>query len=268
VSDAVAPVCSTCGSRSVALHRRRAHVAHDLARTAAWGHRLTQSDAADVYRCRGCGSLFRPPELVAEVLDRYRHDTYGSAELARLHGAETATCLRERGWLAAHGLRRGAHILEVGSYVGGLLAVAARAGCAATGVDVGRETSEFTRMLGFDVRTGELDTHRFPTGAFDAVFVRNCFEQLPDPAATLTELRRVLRDDGSLVIRTPDADFVRIAHTPPAREVAGRTGVLGVPFVRCWSARALDAVLHAGHFQPVASRGVGGPWMDVAARAA
>ena len=152
--------------------------------------------------------------------------------------------------------------------MGGLLAVAGRAGSTATGIDIGHETSAFTRRLGFDVRTGELEGHQFAAGTFDAVFVMNCFEQLPDPAATLRELRRVLRDDGSLVLRTPDADFVRVAHTPALRDIRGRTGVLGVPFVRCLTTRALDAVLRAGHFHPVASRGVGGPWMQVAARAA
>jgi hypothetical protein len=103
----------------------------------------------------------RAPEHLARVVDRYRDDRYGDAELTRLHGAET-------------------------------------------------ETSEFTRSLGFDVLTGQLDAHRFPDGSFDAVFVMNCFEQLPDPAG----------------------------------------------------------MLRAGHFHPVASRGVGGPWMQVAARAA
>ena len=260
--------CSACGSYAVVLHRTRADVAHDLGRTRAWGHKLLQAHAADVFRCADCGSLFRAPAHLTEVVDRYRDDTYGSAELARLHGVETASCLRERDWLAAHGLRRGAHILEVGSYVGGLLAVADRAGCAATGIDVGRETSQFARSLGFDVLTGPLEAHHFPDAGFDAVFVLNCFEQLPDPAATLAEVRRVLRDDGSLVIRTPDADFVRAAHAPAVRGIAGRTGVLGVPFVRCLSSRALDAMLRAGHFHPVASRGLGEPWMQVAARAA
>jgi SAM-dependent methyltransferase len=250
------------------LHRTRAGVARDLGRTRAWGHKLLQADAADVFRCVDCGSLFRPREHVANVVDRYRDDTYGDAELTRLHAAEAATCLQDHDWLRAHGLRRGAHILEVGSYVGGLLAVADRAGCAATGIDVGRETSEFARSLGFDVLTGPLEAHHFPDAGFDAVFVMNCFEQLPDPAATLAEIRRVLRDDGALVIRTPDADFLRAAHTPAVRGIAGRTGVLGMPFVRCLSPRALDSMLRAGHFHPVASRGVGSPWMQVAARAA
>jgi SAM-dependent methyltransferase len=221
-----------------------------------------------VYRCEACGSLFRALEGVSTIVDRYREDEYRDGELARLHHAEMAACLRERVWLATHGLRAGARVLEVGSYVGGLLAIANHYGCAATGIDVGRATSDFTRSLGFDVRTGELDGHRFPTATFDAVFVMNCFEQLPEPAATLRECRRLLRDDGSLVIRTPNADFVRAAHLPPARVTAGRSGVLGVPFVRCLSPRALGSLLRDGHFSPVAIRGAGGPWMQVAARAA
>jgi SAM-dependent methyltransferase len=268
VTDPADDLSCSCGSHALTLHRTRACLARDLARTRAWGHRLTQSDAADVYRCEDCGSLFRAPVRAAEVVDRYRDDTYGDAELIRLHGAETQTCLREREWLVAHGLRRGARILEVGCYVGGLLAVANRTGCEATGVDVGRETSDFVRSLGFDVVTGQLDADAFPARSFDAVFVMNCFEQLPDPCATVRSLRRLLHDDGSLLIRTPDADFVRAAHMPAARAIAGRAGVLGVPFVRCLSSHALDAMLRAGHFRPVASRGAGSPWMQVAARAA
>jgi len=61
---------------------------------------------------------------------------------------------------------------------------------------------------------------------------------------------------------------VRIAHTPTAHAVAARAGVLGVPFVRCLTSRALRGMLRAGHFHPIGSRGVGGPWMQVAARAA
>jgi SAM-dependent methyltransferase len=250
------------------LFRPAELLARDLQHTRRWGHKLTLSEPADVERCRRCGSLFRAPEDVAGAVTRFRDDEYGDAELARLHAAESETCAREREWLAAHGLRPASRILEVGSYVGGLLAVAERFGCAATGVDIGRETSEFTRRLGFHVLTGELDAYEFGAGAFDAVFVMNCFEQLPDPTATLQEIRRLLRDDGSLVIRTPDADFVRIAHTPAVRDMAGRTGVLGVPFVRCLSSRALRRMLRGGHFRPVSVHGLGGPWMQVAARAA
>jgi SAM-dependent methyltransferase len=250
------------------LFRPAELLARDLVYTRRWGHKLTLSEPADVERCRRCGSLFRAPEDVAGVVARFRDDEYGDAMLARLHAAETETCGRECEWLAAHGLRPDARVLEIGSYVGGLLAVARRVGCAATGIDVGRETSAFTRRLGFDVRTGQLDAHRFPSRSFDAVFVLNCFEQLPDPAQTLRDVRRVLREDGSVLIRTPDASFVHAAHTPAVRAVAGRTGVLGMPFVRCLSSRALDGMLRDGHFHPVAARGVGGPWMQVAARAA
>jgi len=244
-------------------------LARDLACTRAWGHQLTQSDPADVLRCARCGSLVRVVDRAAsDLVDQYRDDEYGDAELARLHRVETDTWLRNRSWLRAQGLARGAHVLEVGSYVGGLLAVAHTIGAVAVGVDVGRETSAFTRRLGFDVRTGPLDAHAFRRASFDAIFVMNCFEQLPDPLATLREIHRLLRAGGSLVIRTPDADFVRTAHTRRMRAVAGRRGVLGVPFVRCLSSRALDSMLRAGHFHPAAARGVGGPWMQVAARAA
>jgi SAM-dependent methyltransferase len=135
-------------------------------------------------------------------------------------------------------------------------------------VDVGREVSEFARGLGLEVLTGELEPGALPSESFDAVFVLNCFEQLPDPTATLWEIRRLLRPAGDLVLRTPSAAFVRQAHLPPRRHHANNRGVLGVPFVRCFSAGALVGVLRAASFTTVAVRGASAPWMDVAARAA
>jgi SAM-dependent methyltransferase len=44
---------------------------------------------------------------------------------------------------------------------------------------------------------------------YDAVFVWNCFEQIPDPARTLRVIRQVLRPYGTLVTRVRNADFYR-----------------------------------------------------------
>ncbi|GIU90532.1 MAG: hypothetical protein KatS3mg010_1631 [Acidimicrobiia bacterium] len=45
----------------------------------------------------------------------------------------------------------------------------------------------------------------------------NCFEQLPDLHELLDGVRAVLVPGGRLVIRTPNADFVRMAHRPTLR---------------------------------------------------
>jgi SAM-dependent methyltransferase len=142
-------------------------------------------------------------------------------------------------------------VLEIGSYVGGFLTLARRSACDATGLDVGLQVSAFTRALGLDVRTGVFDPDEFGAESFDVVVVLNCLEQLANPPATLNQIRRVLRRRGALVVRTPNAAFVSRAHEPLVRASALANGVLGAPFVRCWSAAALDGMLHRSGFATV-----------------
>jgi SAM-dependent methyltransferase len=245
---------------------------------------------ATVWVCDGCGSVFRDPSSLPTDLEaQYREDEYPERELTRLRTRALTELTADQGWWRAHALRPGDRVLEIGSYVGGFLTFARAVGCDAVGVDVGRQVSEFTRDRGLDVETGCFDADAFEPSSFDAVFVLNCIEQLPDPSATLAAVRRVLRPAGLLALRTPSADFVRHAHDPRWRVRARTNGALGVPFVRCWSAGALHRLLRRSGFTSVSTTGstvgrrarrrrgptVAGaaahcpyPWMDVIARRA
>jgi SAM-dependent methyltransferase len=251
----------------VLVVRRQRALGRDLDEAGTDGRKLMHSLPTDVYRCDACRSLFRHPAAVpVDVARSYRDDVYGEEELARLHRNECALATAREPWFRAHGLETDARILEVGSYAGGLLALARAHGCRAVGVDVGVEVGEFTRDRGFEVITGELERDMFEPCSFDAVFVLNCLEQLPDPAATLVEIRRVLRPRGSLVLRTPNAEIARYSHLARWRRSARASGVLGVPFARCFSPKALDDTLRSHGLEPVSFRGHDTLWMDVAAR--
>jgi SAM-dependent methyltransferase len=240
--------------------------------------------------CDHCGCVFRDPSVVLTDLEaRYCEDEYPERELIRLRSRALAELAADQEWWREHALQPGTRVLEIGSYVGGFLTFARAFGCEAVGVDVGRQTSEFARDRGLDVQTGCFDADAFGPSSFDAVFVLNCIEQLPDPSATLAGVRRVLRRGGVLALRTPSADFVRHAHEPDRRVRAQRNGALGVPFVRCWTAGGVHGLLRSAGFASVSTTGsvldrrsrrrrgptVAGaaphcpyPWMDVIGRAA
>jgi len=89
----------------------------------------------------------------------------------------------------------------------------------------------------------------------------------------------VLAPGGRLAIRTPTAEFVRLAHdratTDALRASAANHAVLGVPFARCLSRRALLDMLveHGFEVETVRGRRRGwapprapAPWVDVVAR--
>jgi SAM-dependent methyltransferase len=122
---------------------------------------------------------------------------------------------------------------------------------------------------------------RFGASRFDRVWILNCFEQLGDSRAVLGDVAAVLRPRGRVVIRTPNADFIRAAYRyecAVARRLLDANGLLGVPFLRCLNPEgvlALPAENGFGRFQlrghalgsasPPDSPARCCPWFDVSA---
>jgi len=188
--------------------------------------------AADILQCERCGILVRDH---APDQGAFAEDHYERAELESLHAVHAAAFGEKRDDYGSL-LQRGSRVAEVGSYVGGFLAVARQCGCDATGVDIGADTARFTRALGFDVRSRPFEQCGFEDESFDAVFVWNCFEQLIAPRVALAEAHRILAPGGALVLRVPDAAFY--VQRPGVAALA-YNGLLGWPHRFGFSAASL-----------------------------
>ncbi|HJQ40943.1 MAG TPA: class I SAM-dependent methyltransferase [Thermoanaerobaculia bacterium] len=233
---ALAVCCPLCDDAPATVFRTRDEIAAELAIRDAFFARRRVRDLtvvllgtpADILRCDACGILIRDH---APDENAFRDDRYDTAVLQSLHAVHAAA-FREKDAL----LPPGARIVEIGSYAGGFLTVARERGWTAIGVDIGRDTSRFTRALGFDVRSVPLEACGFDSESFDGVFVWNCFEQLPDPRGALAEAHRILRRSGILVLRVPDAAFYAECRSLAA---LAYNGLLGWPHRFGFSAAAL-----------------------------
>ncbi|HET7045851.1 MAG TPA: methyltransferase domain-containing protein [Gaiellaceae bacterium] len=111
--------------------------------------------------------------------------------------------------LVEEGDLRGRRVLDVGCGTGSVLAaLVERHAARAWGVDPSPEMLEVARRRlprGTAVRVGRAEELPFRDGWFDGALMRLVLHLVDRPAA-LAELRRVLRDDGSLVIATFDSD--------------------------------------------------------------
>ena len=73
------------------------------------------------------------------------------------------------------------------------------------GVEVNEYAANLAREQGLDVRLGTLEQAHFPNDFFDVVTLWDVLEHLHDPAGCLQEIARILKPDGLLVIRVPNA---------------------------------------------------------------
>lgn len=104
--------------------------------------------------------------------------------------------------------RRSGRLLDVGCATGDFLVVAHTAGWQVAGCDPSAAAVEQARKrlgaaAGNSVYVGMLEQVDFPDEAFDVVTLGHTIEHVPDPVATLREVRRVLRPDGVIIIQTP-----------------------------------------------------------------
>jgi hypothetical protein len=251
--------CPLCGGRLSLRFLDREEVAEELEfRDRFFSDRferpLTQAELRDVtnvllgipddiLRCDHCGILVRNG---APDDDAFRDDPYDERILRELHVTHANAFLAKSDDYRPL-LPRGAHVAEIGSYVGGFLFAAREWGWHATGCDVGHDTAQFTRDAGFDTRCSCFEDAGFERESLDAVFIWNCFEQLPACHDTLDAIQRTLRRDGILVLRIPDAAFY-VHHRQSSRCAVAYNALLGWPHRIGFDELAIRRLAEQHHF--------------------
>jgi SAM-dependent methyltransferase len=111
---------------------------------------------------------------------------------------------KRRGFLIRH--QACGRLLDVGCATGTFLRAVREAGGWEThGVEMSSAAVQIAReRYGLDVSAGTLEAAAFPNEMFDAVTLWDVLEHLPDPAASLTEIWRILKAAGVLILRVPN----------------------------------------------------------------
>jgi SAM-dependent methyltransferase len=195
------PACAACGSTTLVPHMKVAGAAGDqglIPTTDRFGSAL-----ADIVRCLACGhmQLERFPDEVelAEAYGEAASDDYVEEEAGQ---RETARVALER--IERH-VAPGA-LLDLGCWVGFLLAEARERGWRTLGVEPSEFASGYARdRLGLEViRAGLLEAD-LPERQFDAVVMGDVIEHIPDAAGALDRIGRLLRPGGVLHLALPNA---------------------------------------------------------------
>lgn len=158
---------------------------------------------SDIDSCRRCGHM----QLSAFPSEAHLAEAYGvaeSREYVEEEAGQRATARRLLDRIEAE-VPIG-RIVDLGSWVGFLLAEARDRGWQPLGVEPSGFASSYAREeLGLDVRTGGLLDLDPEPGSADAVVMADVIEHLLDPREALEVVERWLSPHGVLVLALPDA---------------------------------------------------------------
>jgi SAM-dependent methyltransferase len=215
---------------------------------------FTQDYSTRVVACRRCGFVFRSPRpAAAAVVDAYVEDRYSEAHLESEFQSQRRWATRKAAFMADWAqFRERPMVVEVGSFVGGFLDAGRERGWSMLGIDPGKEVTEFCRARGLPVFCGTLAEAPLKEASVDAVAIWNTFDQLPNPDTTLAVARRILKEDGVLVIRVPNGCMYRrgtvlMRFRGPIRKwtitMLAWNNLLAFPYLHGYSLSTLDQLL-------------------------
>lgn len=158
---------------------------------------------ADIVRCRRCGHM----QLSRMPSEAELGEAYGEAESMDYVEEEEGQRATARAVLDVIEAHAGpGRILDLGCWVGFFLDEARKRGWEAVGVEPSEFASAYAReKLGLDVRTANLLEAELPTGSFDAVFMGDVIEHLPEADLAIARSAELLSPGGILAMALPDA---------------------------------------------------------------
>jgi SAM-dependent methyltransferase len=159
---------------------------------------------ADIVRCAACGHMQVDPMPAQARLERAYADA-ASTDYVEEEAGQRETARRALERIEAH-VRGHGELLDVGCWVGFLLAEARDRGWRVMGVEPSEFASAYAReQLGLNVHTAELFSTPFSASSFDAVTLGDVIEHLPEPSTALGRIAELLKPDGVVWLALPDA---------------------------------------------------------------
>ena len=219
---------------------------------------ITEYGSVGVKRCANCSLIYtspriREPEKVywgAE--DKYLAEARLVFEGKAAHHRDP-NYLEELELIERHRPAKG-RILDVGCNIGTLLRLARPRGWECVGVEPSPTLHRIaTEQLGLEVHNCFLDELPASQNAsFDVVALSDVFEHVTEPVAMLGEARRLLKPDGLLFVKVPNARWNVLKQRLAERldRVPARGIWDSYEHVVHYTDRTLPMTLEAGGFEP------------------
>lgn len=169
---------------------------------------LMTKDGYDEYVCENCEFSFVYPQPKVEWLRDEVYSPESGYQANKNHDLSiekedrvSRKILDTLTKLKPHG-----RILDVGSSSGQFLFWAKERGLNGSGVEINTYTANIAKANGLDVHVGFLQDAPFAKKSFDIINLGDVLEHVNEPRTLLEKALEFLKDDGLLVISTPNTD--------------------------------------------------------------
>ena len=180
--------------------------------------RITRDDAdmketvLALARCKKCGLVFVNPQPVfsKEELANLYSGRYFTKDYMKFYAAQKGNAVQSNESFSFRlsviaQFKAAGRLLEVGCATGEFLHLAESKGWEVMGVELSDYAANIaSQRYGLDIRRGTLEETVLPADYFDVIVAGDILEHIPDPKGFLTEVKRILKDDGILYLALPD----------------------------------------------------------------
>ena len=180
--------------------------------------KLFSEDPFRIVSCQGCGLVYTLPRLSSAAIQQMYQVNYWNSPQAKEFGYTNylddsqlyLKTFRLRSQIVERYKPIPGKILEIGSAAGFFLKVMAEKGWQTTGVEISALMVDYARkhLKLPDIRLGNLEEQNFAPASFDAIALWDVIEHLEAPRWMLTQVRKLLKDDGILIIETQNVESI------------------------------------------------------------
>jgi 2-polyprenyl-3-methyl-5-hydroxy-6-metoxy-1,4-benzoquinol methylase len=166
-------------------------------------------------RCKTCGLIQRNPQPLKEEITARYTKTFGKDYLSYEIENENSFLKLQQFALRDAGFDKlekslmlnksiPPSLLDIGCATGALLAYMRERGWRVTGVEISPSAEYGRDVRGLDIRNLALEENKFPDESFNVVLASHLIEHLNDPFSFLSEVHRILKEEGHVFITTPN----------------------------------------------------------------
>lgn len=175
----------------------------------------------NIVRCGECGLIYTNPRPTQEELKTLypqeywgliggKGDNHNSKILVKVEEAYRKYLLSLEVKVIKKLLKPNGKILDVGCGNGSILSLCKKQGFRTFGVELSPDAIKNVRNShGLDIICGDIFEAGYNSNFFDVVTLYHVLEHLHEPLRTLKEIRRILKDQGFLVIQVPNIDSLQ-----------------------------------------------------------